>query len=162
LIGIPLSDAPIHRLIYVSRLTREAGSRLSSTTEDILRASVRNNRRSGLTGFLLCDGDQFVQVLEGMPEDVGTCYQRIATDPRHVDLVLKASEPAQRSAFPRWSMCALYLSDLDDTLLHPSEIEFELREASPGALLQHLTGLAHRHGDALDHAHDQLMARYRD
>lgn len=54
----------IFSLLYVSRPSPSAAMSLNTTMTDILRTADANNRRDGITGFLLCDGYVFVQVLE--------------------------------------------------------------------------------------------------
>ena len=76
----------IHRVLYVSRV---ATPHLRSAVEDILIASVRNNARDGITGFLVCDGAFFAQALEGPADRVEACFQRIAADPRNQDVVVR-------------------------------------------------------------------------
>ncbi|TAJ71957.1 MAG: BLUF domain-containing protein [Phenylobacterium sp.] len=146
------------RLLYVSRISPEAGSRIAGTMEDILVVSARRNRADAITGFLLADGESFVQVLEGPEARVIACYERIATDGRNCDARLRLLTPIDHRRFPRWSMCGLRLSEADDTLLSPSDIRFDLVDAEAGALLQHLEGIALRHASQLDAAHERIAS----
>jgi len=150
---------PLRRLLYVSTLTPKAAARLGSTVEDILLASSWRNIRDGVTGFLLCDGDRFAQVLEGPPAAVEACYSRIARDDRHGTLLLRAANQVDARRFGRWSMCGLTLSAIDDEALRPRDIELDLDRATPAAILDFLTWLADRHGPRLDALHDQVIAR---
>jgi hypothetical protein len=145
----------IRRLLYVSTIL---APHLPSAVEDILRASVANNLRDGLTGFLICDGVHFIQALEGEPAAVEACLGRIAADDRHTALAVRLDGLAEARRFDRWSMCALYLSEMDDALLAPRDIEFDLERASADALWRHLAGLADRHAEALDAEHARLLA----
>lgn len=147
----------VYRLIYASRVTPVEPWRLTGSLADILLTSVRNNRRDGITGFLLCDGGFFAQALEGPMREVEDCFTRIFRDSRHLGPQVRARGHVARALFPRWSMCGLRLSELDDALLQPGDIGFDLMGASAGALLQHLNGVAERHGDALDAAHARLI-----
>lgn len=144
----------IQRLLYVSRI---ASGRLPSHVEDILRVSVANNRRDGLTGFLICDGINFVQALEGEGAAVRACFERIASDRRHASVRLRDEAEAPARLFPRWSMCGLYLSAFDDALLAASDIDFDPFRVAAGALWQHLCGLSHRHEDELNTEHARLL-----
>ncbi|WP_297508699.1 BLUF domain-containing protein [uncultured Caulobacter sp.] len=153
-----MARASLERLLYVSSVSPDAGSRLASALEDILIASTRHNGRRGVSGLLLCDGQTFAQLLEGPDEVVEACFQRIRRDPRHHDLKVRRREAVAERVFPRWSMCGLYLSNLDDALLTPGDIDFDIGEASDGALLQHLRGLGHRYGDVLNAQHARLLA----
>ena len=148
----------LQRLLYVSTLTPNAAAHLESTVRDILIQSTANNSRDGLSGFLLCDGVGFVQAIEGPAEAVLICFDRIARDLRHGHLVVRIWKGAATRQFPRWSMCALTLSEVDDALMHPPEIDFDWRTVEPEALLQHLWSLAHRHAADLDAQHTEMMA----
>lgn len=53
-----MGSSELKRILYVSRITLDAGSRLTSTMEDILLESVRNNRRDGISRFLWSDIDE--------------------------------------------------------------------------------------------------------
>lgn len=151
--------APLQRLLYVSTLKPEAASRLESTVQDILVQSTANNFRDRLTGFLLCDGVGFVQALEGSGEPLRDCFDRIARDERHDYVTLRIWDQIETRQFPRWSMCALTLSEVDDALMRPTDIGYEWRNVEPGALWQQLWSLAHRHARELDAQHADLMAR---
>lgn len=72
----------------------------------ILSASRRNNERDGITGFLLCDGTWFIQILEGEPASVARTYERIRGDDRHGAVSLSSMREIRRRSFPRWSMAA--------------------------------------------------------
>jgi hypothetical protein len=150
----------MQRLLYVSDVSILGASTLPSTVEDILVVSVPSNRRDGVTGFLLCDGVCFAQVLEGGARAVGDCFARIARDDRHVNIEVLLREQTASRSFPRWSMCGLTLSQRDDDLLHPSATVFDFRKASPYATLQHLQGIAVRNGAELDQLHEALLARF--
>jgi hypothetical protein len=146
------------RLLYVSRIAPAASDRLTSTMEDILVVSAARNRQDAVTGFLLADGESFVQVLEGTDALVTACYERILGDRRHMDVRLRFLAGIEARRFPRWSMCGLCLSELDDAILSPPDIGFDLSGADAGALLQHLEGLAARYARRLDALHEQLIA----
>lgn len=126
--------------------------------EDILVVSARCNRRDAITGVLLADGNSFAQVLEGPALAVVACYERILVDPRHQDARLRFLASIDARSFPRWSMCGLSLSQLDDSLLQPPDIAFDLYAADAGALLQHLSGISLRHARRLDTLHERLLA----
>lgn len=148
----------MRRLAYTSLLTPLAAAQLASTVQDVLISSVRWNRGHGVTGFLLCDGVSFAQVIEGEDAAIGACFARIAADPRHTALRPHVWEEGGERLFGRWSMCGLTLSPRDDALLTPPDIHFDLRAAAPEALLQHLTGFARREAGRLDALHDGLVA----
>lgn len=148
---------PIFRLLYVSTASASAAMALHETMRAILLVSDACNRRDDITGFLLSDGYVFVQVLEGPERNVRGCFSRICRDDRNHTPQIRHTGPATERLFPQWSMCGLNLSGRDNVLLRPGHIGFDLLDAAPGALLQHLQTLAQRHGPALIKAHAPLL-----
>lgn len=132
---------------------------LADTMRDILVVSDANNRRDGITGFLLSDGYAFVQLLEGPERRVHECFSRICADGRNSLPTIRDERHSDARLFPNWSMCALNLSGRDNLLLQPGDIGFDLFAASPGALRQHLLTLAHNHGPDLLRAHAPLLTK---
>ncbi len=150
-------QTPIFRLLYVSTASASAAMTLHETMRAILQVSEANNRRDDITGFLLSDGYVFVQVLEGPEANVQECFSRICTDGRNRAPDVRDAGPAAERLFPQWSMCGLNLSGRDNLLLRPGHIGFNLLDAVPGALLQHLQTLVQHHGAALMQAHAPLL-----
>ena len=99
---------PFTQLIYYSRnrSAPKSGQPMLAVLRSILSASRRNNERDGITGFLICDGPWFIQILEGEPEPVARAYERIRGDTRHGDVSLSSMRAIKRRGFPRWSMAA--------------------------------------------------------
>jgi hypothetical protein len=155
--GEALSERTVFRLLYVSGVSTSVLS-LDRAMTDILVASASNNRRDSITGFLVCDGFQFAQALEGPQDKVERCFTRICDDRRNVAPSIVDLSVARGRAFGRWSMCGLTLSQKDDELLQPPEVGSRLAAASAGALWQHLISLALRHGPELDRVHEHILA----
>ncbi|CAO3409017.1 BLUF domain-containing protein [Azospirillum largimobile] len=75
-----------------------------SALADICVRSSSNNRRLGVTGFLIEHEGTFLQVLEGEADAVGDLFARISRDERHRNLaVLGRWEQPERS-FGFWAM----------------------------------------------------------
>jgi hypothetical protein len=153
-----LVSEAIFRLVYVSTVARSARDALPAVMEDILTASVANNRRDSITGFLICNGVHFAQALEGPQGEVEACFGRISGDSRNVEPVVRNIGWAEERTFPRWSMCAVSLSGRDDALLTVPDLGADVLTLSPGALWQRLTSIAVRHGPELDLEHERLLA----
>jgi hypothetical protein len=83
----------------------------------ILKKSKLNNTSSGVTGLLCFSGGIFLQVLEGGRLPVSKLYNRIASDPRHTDVVLLRYEEIGERSFAGWSMGQVNLSRLNPALL---------------------------------------------
>jgi len=102
------------RLMYASRATDSVDHEALLA---ILRKSKVNNTATGVTGVLCYSGGIFLQVLEGGRTPVSALYNRIATDPRHRDVVLLAYEEVNERRFSGWSMGQVNLGRLNPALL---------------------------------------------
>ena len=102
------------RLMYASRATEAINQ---DALQSILKKSVANNPRAGVTGVLCFSGDIFLQVLEGGRSKVSALYNRIAQDPRHRDVVLLSYEEIGERSFAGWAMGQVNLSRLNTALL---------------------------------------------
>ena len=96
---------PITQLTSLSRnsLTGSAAA-LDEQLARVLDVSRRNNRRDGLTGYLVSDGTWFLQILEGDDESVMAALVRIRFDPRHSDVRVISTRQIRMRSFPQWSM----------------------------------------------------------
>lgn len=75
--------------------------------EDIHRLVDRarvNNRRDGLTGALIYNGQNFMQLLEGPVEKVELCLSAIRADRRHSGLIELRRRLVAEREFAGWSM----------------------------------------------------------
>lgn len=72
--------------------------------ERILSAARLHNRRSGVTGLLLFNGQRFLQLLEGPADAVEATFARIERDPRHRGVTLLSRREAEFRTFSNWSM----------------------------------------------------------
>jgi hypothetical protein len=153
-----LDSTAIFRLVYVSDVASPTWDDLPAVMEDILLASVANNRRDDITGLLICNGVHFAQALEGPQDKVEACFARISADSRNVEPVVRELGWSDGRAFPRWSMCAVTLSRRDDALLTVPDLGTDVLMLSAGALWQRLTGIAALHGPELDLEHERLLA----
>jgi Sensors of blue-light using FAD len=154
-----LDQPSVFSLLYISTASVSVAMALAETMQDILVTSDANNRRDGITGFLLSDGYAFVQLLEGPKREVQECFSRICADERNSLPTVRDMSWSDARLFPNWSMCALNLSGRDNLLLQPGDIRFDLFAASAGALRQHLLTLASIHGADLLRAHAPLLSK---
>lgn len=111
------------RLLYASRavepLTQEV-------VDQILAVSRKDNPAHGVTGLLCYSGDIFMQVLEGGREAVSALYNRIASDPRHTDVVLLRYEEITERRFASWSMGQVNLARVNPAILLKYSTKAEL------------------------------------
>jgi hypothetical protein len=88
-------------LVYTSTAT---GAFDDADLAVLLMISRANNRRLGLTGFLLHKDGRFLQVLEGRDDVVRDRLRIIEADPRHSDLTVLVEDEVSERQFPEWSM----------------------------------------------------------
>ena len=88
-------------VIYVSvadpALGREDIHRLVDRARD-------NNRRDGLTGALIYNGQNFMQLLEGSVDKVEMCLSAIRADRRHNGMIELRRRLVAEREFAGWSM----------------------------------------------------------
>jgi hypothetical protein len=99
-----ISRMPITQLTYLSNPLAGDAEALARQLDEILTVSRRNNRRDGLTGYLVSDGAWFMQILEGDHEKVMAALVRIRFDARHSDLQVISTREIRTRSFPHWSM----------------------------------------------------------
>jgi len=97
-------------LTYVSFATKEM---TSEELSNILTVSRQNNEKKDISGMLLYRARYFIQALEGEEAVVENLYKKIATDPRHSNLLLVAKKPIEKRAFSDWSMGFSNLDGMD-------------------------------------------------
>jgi hypothetical protein len=77
----------------------------------ILATSARNNPERGITGLLLFNGRNFLQLLEGEEGEVAGLMDRITADPRHSGVsVLDRRTIAERTC-PDWAMKRVLIAE---------------------------------------------------
>ncbi|QYJ01022.1 BLUF domain-containing protein [Thalassovita mediterranea] len=75
----------MYKLAYVSVATRTL---TSVDLQSILEAAITRNRDCNITGILLFNGTNFMQVLEGPQEEVEKIFEDICKDERHRNVVV--------------------------------------------------------------------------
>jgi hypothetical protein len=149
---------PLYRLMYHSHIDVETSLALEDALRQILFSSHQWNLENGVTGLLVTNGYWFLQAIEGAKADVDACFERIRADPRHHDVTLRALSPVPERLFSQWAMCGLTLSPLEDALMSPPDIEFQVWGAPVDKLLQFLQQIAVRYGDRLNALHAAMGA----
>ena len=107
----------LHRLIYFSTFSPKFPTEREQQDQEIaniVRVSISNNSKLGLTGLLLAHQNWFLQVLEGPADRLMTCYGVIVSDSRHVDPTLMGAGPTPKRNFYNWDMCSRRLSKAND------------------------------------------------
>lgn len=97
----------LRQYLYVSTATGLERSELDA----IIASCEANNAERGITGLLVYNGRNFIQLLEGEEADLLWVMRRISTDPRHSGLSVLEDMPAESRACPDWLMRHIRLVD---------------------------------------------------
>ena len=91
----------VYQIIYTSKTDAELSD---ASLEAILTQAQKNNSAQGMTGILLYECKEFLQVLEGDKDKVKAALNRITSDPRHKNVLLMYDRFVARRAFAKWEM----------------------------------------------------------
>jgi len=100
----------LHEVLYVSTLAPASPVKVVSQIAANARIA---NQASGITGLLIFDGMRFCQQIEGPKKAVLALIQRIAQDPRHVDVEILHHGPLAERRFRRFSLGYITVDDVD-------------------------------------------------
>src|SRR5512134_1529380 len=92
---------PLRQIVYISAAARDFDAR---GLQDIYAASVAGNPARGITGLLVYRDLEFMQVIEGPPQEVERMYQCICRDPRHSLVIKLLDREIPEREFPDWAM----------------------------------------------------------
>ncbi|RGE20409.1 BLUF domain-containing protein [Leucobacter sp. wl10] len=94
-------DGALRSLVYSSlAVTRFYEEDL----QQLLARARAHNGSVGITGILLYRRDQFIQFLEGPPEEVDALMRSIEHDPRHTNVRILIDELVVERQFDDWTM----------------------------------------------------------
>lgn len=88
-------------IIYVSSATRLLPE---SELVELLKTCRSKNEPLKITGMLLYQGGNFMQVIEGPEAAVTALYEKIQRDPRHSGVYQLARKAIEKREFADWSM----------------------------------------------------------
>lgn len=97
----------ISQYLYISTapsLTRE-------DVDSILGSSRRNNPARGVTGLLLYNGRNFLQLLEGEESELVSLMVKISHDPRHTGISMIGRKMVEERSCPDWAMQRVLIAD---------------------------------------------------
>lgn len=100
------------QLVYSSKASGTFTASGDNEIENIVNASISNNQKLGITGVLLFQGTEFVQILEGKKDDVLALYGKICNDERHSAAKILMSREVPNRTFPFWNMAFLNADDI--------------------------------------------------
>lgn len=91
----------MRQIVYVSSAAVPFGS---GELRDLLRISVENNTRSGISGMLLFHDGNFIQAIEGPDPAVQALFDKISADRRHGSVIVLDDRTVNERSFGEWSM----------------------------------------------------------
>ena len=106
-----MSMLDLTQLIYLS-----SSDKLLSDKElhKILETARERNTQHNITGILLYNDGNFIQVIEGCSSDVKQLYQNISNDASHKGLIKLIEQHIEERDFPHWAMSFRDLSALGE------------------------------------------------
>lgn len=123
------------RLAYISAASPDLEI---TDMEAILNAAVRRNEELGVTGVLLFNGLNFLQILEGAPEAVAQVYSLIIADRRHSGVVTILDEQTEEQIFPDWSMQLAIVPSNAGSLPTGMSVSTDFLKGLPATLPDHI------------------------
>lgn len=110
----------MRRIVYIST----ANAVTEHDIDCILTTANRRNSQDNVTGFLLYNGRNFLQLVEGGQAPLMNLMSRLARDTRHAGISVLVDEPIGERCCPDWHMHRLRL--VDDIAMRRSTLENEL------------------------------------
>lgn len=83
---------------------------------DICKKSDRNNRSDQISGLLLYKDMSFVEYIEGPPELVESCMNKISSDLRHTGIINLSDGHNSERVFDRWEMGVKNMSEEHESM----------------------------------------------
>ena len=109
---------------------------------DAVLASARiNNPLDGITGVLIFNGSNFMQIIEGGDAAVDGLVERLKSDRRHSNMSIRDERMIEKRNFPDWSMAYLQLESGE--FVGEAAVARALRRDLPPPLRNTVLGLTH-------------------
>lgn len=126
----------LRQYLYVSTALNLSADAIKS----ILVACQHNNAERGITGLLLYNGRNFIQLVEGEPDDLEWVMGRISADPRHSGISKLEDRATEQRSCPEWKMRHIRL--LDDVSERRAALDLELPEKLDSGLRRMILNFA--------------------
>ncbi|MDN3646892.1 BLUF domain-containing protein [Pontixanthobacter aestiaquae] len=98
----------MRQFVYISTAAHEVSN---DDVVNILESSRRNNPDRGITGFLIFNGRNFLQLVEGPEDALFSLMNQLARDSRHSGIVRLEDIPIETRTCEEWAMTRLRLID---------------------------------------------------
>jgi Sensors of blue-light using FAD len=92
---------PLYQIVYFSTANKPFSC---AELGELLTHARAYNKQHHITGLLLYNDNEFLQVIEGEYFELKRLFERIADDPRHGRLRVLSNGPLERPTFPDWRM----------------------------------------------------------
>ena len=99
-----------YQILYSSTATKRI---MKSDLYIILREARMNNRKCGVSGFLLFSDGSFIQALEGEEKVVKSIMGKISNDTRHDNMNILQEKNINERSFQNWEMAYVSPSSRD-------------------------------------------------
>lgn len=96
--------------MYASRITFSSAFHRKIFLE-IQQQAIKNNKSSGITGFLCFKDGKFLQYFEGEDAVCENLWQVLGNDKRHKDIVLMSAGTTANKRFKDWAMHCFKLDE---------------------------------------------------
>ena len=110
--------------------------------ESILDSARTNNPLHGLTGILIFNGANFLQIVEGAGPSIDELLARLKADKRHSNMSIRDDQVIAQRNFPNWAMAYVRLED--QMFIGEAEVVRLLQRDLPEPLRNVIRGLTHR------------------
>ena len=98
----------LHTLCYVSSCIE---SLTVKDLEHLFRVNKRNNTEYKVSGILIYNNGNFLQILEGDEDKVKTIFKKIRRDPRHRNLISLINNPIDERIFHDYDSGFIHFED---------------------------------------------------
>ena len=98
----------LRSVIYRSKALIEP---LSNEEQTLMDFVLLENRKLGITGFLVRNGDEYFQYIEGKERVIHDVVERIRRNPLHSGFTMIAEDSPEERNFPRWYMEYCFLDE---------------------------------------------------
>ena len=128
-------------MVYISSAVLGLNDRQIAS---IVRTSQINNEQLGITGILLYNSGNFMQLIEGEEEKVEGLYEKVKEDRRHTGVTLLLKEAITHKNFDNWVMGYRNIDNLkkiEPELLSPfldEDLNFSIYKHNPYRALEFL------------------------
>lgn len=85
----------------------------------MVRDASRHNRLAGVTGVLLCDGNRFLQYIEGPEDGIEFVFARVLSSRRHSEVVVLGRGESGVRRFP---YCSMHWIPVEQHELHAAAV----------------------------------------